>query len=67
MGKADVKKVSAPAKKEKKERVPSAYNMFMKTELSRVKSEDPKLTHKEAFKIAAGNWKDSDVNPSNKK
>ncbi|KAJ3410137.1 histone acetyltransferase 1 [Chytriomyces hyalinus] len=61
-------KVSAPAnKKEKKERVPSAYNMFMKTELSRVKSEDPKLTHKEAFKIAAGNWKDSDVNPSNKK
>ncbi|KAJ3030224.1 UNVERIFIED_CONTAM: hypothetical protein HDU68_009748 [Siphonaria sp. JEL0065] len=61
---------SAAPKKEKGEKVPrapSAYNLFMKTELPKVKAENPALTHKEAFKVAAGNWKDSDENPANKK
>jgi hypothetical protein len=36
-------------------RDPSPYNLFMKKELSRVKASNPKLDHKEAFKVAAGN------------
>ncbi|KAI8615625.1 yabby protein-domain-containing protein [Chytriomyces sp. MP71] len=59
-------KKSAGEKKEKTVRAPSAYNLFMKTELPRVKAENPELTHKEAFKIAAGNWKDSSDNKNKK-
>ncbi|KAI3655170.1 hypothetical protein MP638_003353, partial [Amoeboaphelidium occidentale] len=56
-------------KKEKKEggpKKPSAYNLFMKDELARVKKDHPNLDHKEAFKKAAGNWKTSPHNPKNK-
>lgn len=42
------------SKKEK--RAPSAYNIFMKAEIPKVKKSNPKLTHKEAFAKAAGNW-----------
>lgn len=35
----------------------SPYNIFMKEELARVKKEDDKITHKEAFKVAASRWK----------
>lgn len=59
---------SSPAKKEKKEkRAPSAYNVFMKSELAKIKKEHPNLDHKEAFTKAAGNWKNSPQNPKNKK
>lgn len=57
-------------KKEKKDKVPrapSAYNLFMKTELAKVKKEHPSLDHKEAFTKAANNWKSSSQNPKNKK
>ncbi|CAG8737974.1 22468_t:CDS:2 [Gigaspora margarita] len=37
----------------------SPYNKFMKTELAKVKAENPTLNHKEAFKQAAQRWKDS--------
>ncbi|GBB95408.1 hypothetical protein RclHR1_02530003 [Rhizophagus clarus] len=47
-------------------RAPTAYNVFMKTELPKVKAENPGMNHKEAFKLAAGNWKDSPNNPKNK-
>lgn len=56
--KAPAKK-SAGKKEEKKEKVkraPSAYNLFMKSELAKVKKANPKLDHKEAFTTAAGNW-----------
>jgi hypothetical protein len=33
------------------------YNKFMRNEIQKVKKEYPKLTHQEAFKKAAGNWK----------
>merc|ERR1711998_648040 len=42
--------------KEKKPRPPSAYNLFMKKELDKLKKSHPKLDHKERFKMAAGNW-----------
>ncbi|CAG8548197.1 21405_t:CDS:2 [Gigaspora rosea] len=43
----------------------SPYNKFMKTELAKVKTENPTLNHKEAFKMAAQRWKDSAENPKN--
>ncbi|KAI9000146.1 hypothetical protein DFJ74DRAFT_697851 [Hyaloraphidium curvatum] len=65
------KKEKAPKeKKEKKEkgsRPPSAYNTFMKEELPKIKAANPNVDHKEAFKLAAANWKNSPSNPNNKK
>ncbi|CAG8524666.1 6316_t:CDS:2 [Ambispora leptoticha] len=43
----------------------TAYNKFMQTELPKVKAENPLLQHKDAFKLAAGRWKDSPENPKN--
>jgi len=34
----------------------SAYNVFMKDEMAKIKKADPKLKHQEAFKKAASNW-----------
>jgi YABBY protein len=39
----------------------------MKTELPKVKAANPNLSHREAFKVAAGNWKSAPENPINKK
>lgn len=47
-------------------RAPSAYNVFMKSEISKVKKSNPSLAHKEAFKKAASNWASSKDNPKNK-
>lgn len=57
MPKADAKPKGTKA------RAPSAYNKFMKDEIVKVKKDNPALTHKEAFKIAAANWKTSAENP----
>merc|ERR1712072_1019170 len=46
-------------KKDKVKRPPSAYNLFMKSELPKVKKANPKLDHKQAFAKAAGNWKNA--------
>jgi hypothetical protein len=43
-------------KKEKKTRPPSDYNIFMKTEVSRLRSENPSLKNTEAFKLSTQNW-----------
>ena len=46
--------------KEKARRKPrklSEYNKFMKKEIPIVKKNNPKLSHMEAFKKAASNWK----------
>lgn len=39
----------------KEKRAASPYNLFMKTELPKVKKANPSLNHKEAFKVAAQN------------
>ena len=60
-------KADKPAKatgEAKAKRAPSAYNVFMKSEIAKVKKANPTFDHKEAFKTAAGNWKNS---PANKK
>ncbi|KAH6571874.1 hypothetical protein BASA61_010377 [Batrachochytrium salamandrivorans] len=58
------KKVAAASKTG---RALTPYNAFMKSELPKVKALQPSITHREAFKVAAGNWKNSAENPANKK
>ncbi|KAL8129606.1 hypothetical protein V2J09_018761 [Rumex salicifolius] len=41
---------------EKRQRVPSAYNQFIKEEIQRIKANNPLITHREAFSTAAKNW-----------
>ncbi|CAH1756935.1 5629_t:CDS:2 [Entrophospora sp. SA101] len=45
----------------------SPYNAFMKSELPKVKAENPNLEHKAAFKLVAERWKNSADNPKNQK
>ncbi|ORY96562.1 hypothetical protein BCR43DRAFT_524632 [Syncephalastrum racemosum] len=44
----------------------TAYNLYMKTQVPKVKTENPELSHKEAFKLAASSWSTSPDNPKNK-
>jgi hypothetical protein len=44
------------AKKEKGTRKSSAYNIFMKEELAKVKISHPEMPHKERFKLAASRY-----------
>ena len=46
-------------------RLLSAYNVFMKGEVAKVKGEHPDLPHREAFKLAAERWQASPMNPQN--
>ncbi|KAJ1690525.1 hypothetical protein LUZ63_014680 [Rhynchospora breviuscula] len=41
---------------EKRQRVPSAYNRFIKEEIQRIKAKNPEISHREAFSTAAKNW-----------
>ncbi|GMH00604.1 hypothetical protein Nepgr_002443 [Nepenthes gracilis] len=41
---------------EKRQRVPSAYNRFIKDEIQRIKARNPDISHREAFSAAAKNW-----------
>ncbi|KAG6436439.1 hypothetical protein SASPL_101338 [Salvia splendens] len=41
---------------EKRQRVPSAYNRFIKEEIQRIKATNPDISHREAFSTAAKNW-----------
>ncbi|XP_023005557.1 protein YABBY 4-like isoform X1 [Cucurbita maxima] len=45
--------INRPA--EKKQRVPSAYNRFIKEEIQRIKAANPDISHREAFSAAAKN------------
>ncbi|KAH1266471.1 Axial regulator YABBY 1 [Glycine max] len=47
--------VACPAP-EKRQRVPSAYNRFIKDEIQRIKAGNPDISHREAFSAAAKNW-----------
>ncbi|KAF5772506.1 putative transcription factor C2C2-YABBY family [Helianthus annuus] len=41
---------------EKRQRIPSAYNRFIKEEIQRIKARNPDISHREAFSAAAKNW-----------
>ncbi|WVN85131.1 uncharacterized protein L203_100273 [Cryptococcus depauperatus CBS 7841] len=49
---------------------PSAYNVFMKVQLAKLKKEQEQsgktIEHKENFKKVAAAWKDAPENPKNK-
>lgn len=49
----------------KSSRTPSPYNNYMKVHITEVKKQHPELSHKDAFKMAASNWKSSPMNPKN--
>eukprot|EP00210_Caulerpa_lentillifera_P001347 g1296.t1 len=57
------------SKREKSNRMrnPSPYNHFMSHEVKRIKSANPLLDHKEAFKMAANNWAKSPNNCNNRR
>ncbi|CAI9298404.1 unnamed protein product [Lactuca saligna] len=46
--------INAPP--EKRTRVPSAYNQFIKQEIQRIKATNSNISHREAFSAAAKNW-----------
>ncbi|KAK6162541.1 hypothetical protein DH2020_002382 [Rehmannia glutinosa] len=46
---------------EKRQRVPSAYNRFIKDEIQRIKAGNPDISHREAFSAAAKNEGDEHV------
>ena len=48
---------SSTASKEKKTRAPTDYNIFMSWKMAEMDKEGPKLSHKEKFGKAAGEWK----------
>tara|TARA_B100000795_G_scaffold269733_1_gene260115 strand:+ start:2808 stop:2996 length:189 start_codon:yes stop_codon:yes gene_type:complete len=39
-----------------RKRKPTKYNLYMKSEIKKLKGANPKITHQEAFKKAANNW-----------
>lgn len=45
---------------------PSVFNEFMKNTLAKIKAENQKMKHTEAFKQAALQWTISKQNPKNK-
>ncbi|KAF3326740.1 Protein DROOPING LEAF [Carex littledalei] len=49
---------------EKKHRLPSAYNRFMRDEIQRIKAAKPDIPHREAFSMAAKNWAKNDPRSS---
>lgn len=51
---SDQRNVNRPP--EKRQRVPSAYNQFIKEEIQRIKANNPEISHREAFSTAAKNW-----------
>ena len=54
--KSVTKTEKSPKKTEKSKRAPTAYQIFMKEEIARLKESHPKLEHKDRFSMAAQNW-----------
>ena len=54
---SQLEKGSGKPSKPKKKRKPSAYNLFFKTEMPKVKKEFPDMEHSKAFKEVTKRWK----------
>jgi hypothetical protein len=52
-----------PLKDQKYKKKPTAYNVFMKKAMDKVKKDYPDMDHKNVFKTAASQWKYSSENP----
>eukprot|EP00252_Welwitschia_mirabilis_P001487 TRINITY_DN1134_c0_g1_i1.p1 TRINITY_DN1134_c0_g1~~TRINITY_DN1134_c0_g1_i1.p1 ORF type:complete len:165 (+),score=11.87 TRINITY_DN1134_c0_g1_i1:452-946(+) len=55
-GKQETPRTDVPRAPEKKQRISSAYNRFIKEEIQRIKAGNPNMSHREAFSTAAKNW-----------
>ena len=44
-------------------KAPTAYNLFVKAELAKIRREHPGMDHKDAFRLAASRWADAPQNP----
>ncbi|XP_078432405.1 plant-specific transcription factor YABBY family protein isoform X2 [Wolffia australiana] len=55
-GQGNAEKLPLGRPPEKKQRVPSVYNQFIKEEIQRIKANNPEISHREAFSTAAKNW-----------
>jgi len=55
---AELEKCNVKPKKAKKERKPTEFNIFVKENLAKVKVDNPKMSHKEAFSATAKLYKD---------
>jgi hypothetical protein len=51
------KKASANPDQPVVKKLPSAYNLFVKEEISKIKAANPSVNPKELMKLAADNWK----------
>ena len=49
-----------------KKRKPSAYNMFFKTEMPKVKKEFPNMEHSKVFKEVTKRWKEKQAKKNKK-
>jgi hypothetical protein len=52
-----LEKASSKSSKPKKKRKPTAYNLFFKTEMPKVKKDFPGIEHSKAFKEVTRRWK----------
>jgi hypothetical protein len=50
------------SKGEKKKRGPTAYNLFIKEEIARLRAQDPSINHKVAMSMAVAAWKKNPLN-----
>lgn len=55
---AELEKSGSKPKKEKKQRKPTEFNTFIKDNLAKVKADNPKMTHTEAFAATAKLYKE---------
>jgi len=58
------KRAATGDKEEKAKRPPTAYQLYMKDTLAKVKAENSEMSHADAFKKVASMWKDADENPN---
>ena len=63
---SQLEKGSGKSSKPKKKRKPSAYNLFFKSEMPKVKKEFPDMEHSKAFKEVSKRWKEKQAKKDNK-
>lgn len=63
---SQLEKGSSKSNKPKKKRKPSAYNLFFKSEMPKVKKEFPDMEHSKAFKEVSKRWKEKQAKKDNK-
>ncbi|ESK92171.1 yabby like transcription factor [Moniliophthora roreri MCA 2997] len=58
------KKAKSPGGSKKKL---TPFNKFMRSEMARLKEDEPEMSHQDRFKVATANWKTAPENPKREK